>query len=112
MEQSANTIIIMDRDGRIEYVNPTFSAITGYSSDEAIGKTPESLMNPLATPGRFREQEWWLTVNAGATWRGEFRNYRKDGSVFWESASIAPVFSADGVVTNFIEIKQDVTEQT
>lgn len=112
VEQSANTIIIMDRDGRIEYVNPTFSAITGYSSDEAIGKTPESLMNPLATPGRFREQEWWLTVNAGATWRGEFRNYRKDGSVFWESASIAPVFSADGVVTNFIEIKQDVTEQT
>jgi PAS domain S-box-containing protein len=112
VEQSANTVIIMDREGFIEYVNPTFSAITGYSSNEAIGKTPQSLMNPLSNPDRFREEEWWVTVNAGTIWRGEFRNYRKDGSVFWESASIAPVFNGDGLITNFIEIKQDVTEQT
>ncbi|MBN8579638.1 MAG: PAS domain S-box protein [Anaerolineae bacterium] len=112
VEQSANTVIIMDRDGRIEYVNPTFSAITGYSSSEAIGKTPESLMNPLAKRDRFREEDWWVTVNAGNIWRGEFRNYRKDGSVFWESASIAPVLNADREITSFIEIKQDVTEQT
>lgn len=111
VEQSANTVIIMDREGVIEYVNPTFSLITGYSSEDALGKTPERLLNPASKLDNFRNQEWWMTVNAGNTWRGEFRNYRKDGQVFWESASIAPVMDSNGAVTNFIEIKQDVTEQ-
>ncbi|MBL8061424.1 MAG: PAS domain S-box protein [Anaerolineales bacterium] len=109
VEQSANTVIIMDREGNIEYVNPTFTAITGYSPAEAIGNPPRKLMNPGT--GDFREAEWWKTVTNGKIWHGEFQNHRKDGTAFWESASIAPVLDVDGMVTNFIEIKQDVTEQ-
>lgn len=111
VEQSANTVIIMNREGIIEYVNPTFSTITGYSSEEALGKTPEALLNPTAGLGNFQNQDWWVTVNAGNIWRGEFRNYHKNGDMFWESASIAPVVDSNGAITNFIEIKQDITEQ-
>jgi PAS domain S-box-containing protein len=111
VEQSGNTIIIMDRNGVIEYVNPKFTEVTGYAPEEAIGKSPAALMQVVETPTDFTQDEWWLTVNEGHIWQGEFRNHRKDGSVFWESASIAPVQSRDGEITNFIEIKQDVTEQ-
>ena len=111
VEQSGNTVIIMDRNGLIEYVNPKFTEVTGYSPDEALGKSPANLMQGVESAPDFRQDEWWLTVNAGRIWQGEFCNHRKDGSVFWESASIAPVQSRDGEITNFIEIKQDVTEQ-
>lgn len=109
VEQSANTIIIMDRDGLIEYANPTFTAVTGYSLKEALGSAPGQLMNPGIED--FRETEWWRTVISGNIWRGEFRNHRKDGTMFWESASISPVFDPNGAITNFIEIKQDITNQ-
>ena len=111
VEQSGNTVIIMDNNGLIEYVNPKFTEVTGYSSEEALGKSPISLMNGLDGVPDFSQDEWWLTVNAGQIWHGEFQNHRKDGSVFWESATIAPVLNRDGEVTNFVEIKQDITEQ-
>jgi PAS domain S-box-containing protein len=109
VEQSGNTVIIMDKNGLIEYVNPKFTEVTGYFPDEALGKSPISLMNSMDAD--FSEHEWWKTVNAGQIWRGEFRNHRKDGSVFWESATIAPLLNQDGEVVNFVEIKQDITEQ-
>lgn len=111
VEQSGNTVIIMDRSGVIEYVNPKFTEVTGYTPEEAIGKSPAALMQGVEIPPDFTQDEWWLTVNDGHIWQGEFCNHRKDGSIFWESASIAPVQSRDGEITNFIEIKQDVTEQ-
>jgi PAS domain S-box-containing protein len=111
VEQSGNTVIIMDKNGVIEYVNPKFTEITGYSSEEALGKSPISLLNSLERAPDFSQDEWWLTVNAGLIWHGEFRNHRKDGSMFWESATIAPVHNRDGEVVNFVEIKQDITEQ-
>lgn len=111
VEQSGNTVIIMDRNGLIEYVNPKFSEVTGYSPAEAIGKSPISLMNSLDGIPDFRQDEWWLTVNEGRIWHGEFQNHRKDGSAFWESATIAPVQNSSGEITNFVEIKQDITEQ-
>ncbi|HMX18461.1 MAG TPA: PAS domain S-box protein [Anaerolineales bacterium] len=111
VEQSGNTVIIMDRNGLIEYVNPKFTEVTGYSPEEAAGKSPIALMQQVEEIPDFREDDWWFTVNNGQIWQGEFRNHRKDGSVFWESASIAPVHGRDGEITNFIEIKQDVTEQ-
>lgn len=111
VEQSGNTVIVMDRNGLIEYVNPKFSQVTGYSPEEAIGRSPIALMNGFGTTPDFRQDEWWLTVNAGRIWHGEFQNHRKDGSLFWESATIAPVINPDGEVINFVEIKQDISEQ-
>jgi PAS domain S-box-containing protein len=111
VEQSGNTVLIMDKNGLIEYVNPKFTEVTGYSSEEALGKSPIALMNSLERAPDFSQDEWWLTVTAGQIWRGEFRNHRKDGSAFWESATIAPVLNRDGEAINFVEIKQDITEQ-
>jgi PAS domain S-box-containing protein len=111
VEQSGNTVIIMDANGLIEYVNPKFTEITGYSPSEAFGKPPISLMNSMGTNLDFKQDEWWQTVTEGRIWRGEFKNHRKNDTMFWESATIAPVFNQDGNVTNFVEIKQDITEQ-
>ncbi len=111
VEQSGNTVIIMDKNGLIEYVNPKFTEVTGFSPEEALGTSPIALMNGLGRTPDFSQDEWWLTVNAGEIWHGEFRNHRKDGSVFWESATIAPVHNRDGNVVNFVEIKQDITGQ-
>ncbi len=111
VEQSGNTVIVMDKNGLIEYVNPKFSEVTGYSSEEALGKSPIALMNGIGTTSDFSQDEWWLTVTDGRIWHGEFENHRKNGSVFWESATIAPVLNRDGDVINFVEIKQDITEQ-
>jgi len=111
VEQSANTVIILDKNGLIEYVNPKFTEVTGYSFAEALGKPPAVLMNSLDEDFDFRSQDWWITVSAGQIWHGEFCNRRKDGAMFWESAAIAPVFDRAGEIINFVEIKQDVTEQ-
>ncbi len=111
VEQSGNTVIMMDRHGLIEYVNPKFSQVTGFSPQEATGQSPIALMNGFGTTPDFRRDEWWLTVNAGRIWHGEFQNHRKDGSLFWESATIAPVQNSSGEIINFVEIKQDISEQ-
>ena len=79
VEQSGNTVIIMDRNGLIEYVNPKFTEVTGYSPEEAAGKSPIALMQQVEEIPDFREDDWWLTVNNGQIWQGEFRNHRKDG---------------------------------
>jgi PAS domain S-box-containing protein len=111
VEESGNTVLILDRNGIIEYVNPKFSEVTGFSPAEAIGKSPMALARGFENEPDFSKDEWWVTVNAGQTWYGEFQNRRKDGSVFWESATVAPVHNLDGEVTNFVEIKQDITDQ-
>jgi PAS domain S-box-containing protein len=111
VEQSGNTVIIMDKNGLIEYVNPKFTEVTGYASADALGKSTAGLMQGLKSPPDFRDDDWWKTVSAGLIWRGEFQNRRKDGSVFWESATIAPVHNNSGELINFVEIKQDVTEE-
>ena len=111
VEQSGNTIIIMDRDGVIEYVNPRFTEVTGYTLAEAIGKPTSVLMSGDETKRDYSHEDWWKTVSAGGVWRGEFHNHRKDGTPFWESAIIAPVHSQEELITNFVEIKQDITEE-
>ena len=111
VEQSGNTIIIMDKDGVIEYVNPKFTEITGYSLAEAIGKPTSVLMTGDESKRDYFGEEWWKTVSIGRVWRGEFHNRRKDGTIFWESAVIAPVQNQEGHITNFVEIKQDITEE-
>lgn len=111
VEQSGNTVIVMNKDGLIEYVNPKFTEVTGFTPAEALGKSPAHVMLGTDDLPDFRTQDWWLTVVHGKIWQGEFHNRRKNGDRFWESATIAPVFNEDGAVINFVEIKQDITEE-
>ncbi len=109
VEQSANTIVITDTCGTIEYVNPAFEKTTGYSSSEALGQNPRILKSGEQDVEFYRDL--WATINAGKTWRGELHNRRKDGSLYWESATISPVHDSNGRTVHFIAIKENITER-
>lgn len=109
VEQSAEIIIITDRDGTIEYVNPAFEDVTGYSRDEVIGKMPRILKSGKQSDDFYRQM--WQELNAGKTWRGRLVNKRKDGSLYHEDASISPVHDNSGEINYFIATKHDITEQ-
>jgi diguanylate cyclase (GGDEF)-like protein/PAS domain S-box-containing protein len=109
LEQSANIVVITDRDGAIEYVNPKFVQVTGYSREEAIGANPRILKS--GKHSRAQYQYLWQTITSGHEWRGEFQNRRKDGGLYWESASIAPIRDEHGAITHFVAIKEDITRR-
>ncbi|MGO9269485.1 MAG: PAS domain S-box protein, partial [Terriglobia bacterium] len=109
VEQAADTIVVTDADGRIEYVNPAFTRMTGYTSDEAVGRTPRLLKSGKQDPEYYRDL--WKTILSGQAWRGEVVNRRKDGTLCTEEMTITPVRDSSGVITNFIAVKQDVTER-
>ncbi|MFO1424916.1 MAG: EAL domain-containing protein [Candidatus Competibacteraceae bacterium] len=109
IEYSPNAVMITDRAGAIEYVNPKFVEITGYSRAEAIGANPSLLKS-----GKIASEQYarlWQTIASGAEWRGEFHNRRKDGSLYWELASIAPIRDDSGTITHFVAIKEDITRR-
>lgn len=108
IEQTPASIIVTDIQGKIEYVNPKFCSITGYSYDEVIGQNPR-ILNSGEQSNEFY-QELWETITSGKEWRGEFHNKKKGGGTYWESASISPVKNNEGVTTNFIAVKEDITE--
>ena len=107
VDQSANTIVITDPLGCIEYVNPAFVKSTGYTAAEVIGQNPRLLKSGRQDAAFY--QELWATISAGEIWRGQFQNRRKDGSLYWESATISPVLNAQGEIIHYIAIKEDVT---
>lgn len=107
IEQSGNTIVITDKMGRIEYVNPKFGELTGYTPPEVIGQNPRILKS--GAHSRAFYERLWKTISSGQVWQGELRNRRKDGSLFWESATIAPVQNHLGEITNYVAIKEDIT---
>ena len=109
VEQSPSVIIITDRDGSIEYVNPKFTARTGYTFEEVWGQNPRLLKSGRTSDAEYRCL--WETILAGMEWRGEFCNKTKAGEYFWEYAVIAPIKNAEGVVTHFVAIKEDITER-
>lgn len=109
IEYSSATVVITDTEGNIEYANPRFEQLTGYSIEEAIGKNP-SILKSGKTPDEVYE-ELWSTIKLGYEWKGEFCNRKKNGDLYWESASISPVKDAEGVITNFIAVKDDITER-
>ena len=109
VEQSPASIIITDLDGKIEYVNPRFSSVTGYSFDEAIGKNPRFLKTDKTPPDTHRQL--WDAVTAGQAWQGEFVNRKKDGSQYCELANISPITDLNGVVTHYLAVKEDITER-
>jgi diguanylate cyclase (GGDEF)-like protein/PAS domain S-box-containing protein len=109
IEQSPTTIFITDANGIIEYVNPHFTKITGYSREEAQGRNPNFLKSGLVPQDVY--QELWETISQGRIWQGDVVNRRKDGSLYWENTHIAPVKTADGSISHYVAIKLDVTER-
>ena len=106
VEQAADAVVITDADGIIQYVNPAFTALTGYSQDEAVGQYPRILKSGRQTDSFYREL--WSTIKAGRVWHGEVINRRKDGSFYTEEMQISPVHDG-GEIVSFIAIKRDVT---
>ena len=109
VEQSPASIVITNTAGDIEYVNPYFEKHTGYSYKEAIGKNPRLLNSNTHTKDFFKNL--WDTITAGNEWRGEMHNRRKDGTLFWEQASISPLRNEDGEIVSFVAVKEDITER-
>jgi PAS domain S-box-containing protein len=107
IEQSAEAVMITNTSGEIEYVNPAFSRITGYSREEARGQNPRILKSGNQDPALY--QQLWETILQGKVWHGELVNRRKDGSLYHEQMTIAPVRGERGEVTHFIATKQDIT---
>jgi len=109
IEQMPVTVMITDREGIVEYVNPNFTKVTGYAAEEIVGQNPRLVGSDRHTPEFFREL--WRTILSGESWRGEFRNKRKNGEIYWESASISPVKGANGEIRHFVAVKEDITER-
>jgi len=107
VEQSPVTVVITDLSGKIAYVNPAFTVASGYTAEEAFGQNPRLLKGGETAPNEYAAM--WECINGGLTWYGQFHNKRKDGSLYWEEAVIAPIRDANGAITQFIAIKQDVT---
>jgi len=109
VQQSPAATVITDTSGRIQYVNPKFLEVSGYSADELIGKTPSVVKSGLTPPDVYAEL--WATIKSGATWRGTLRNRRRDGTLYWEDTSISPLMGEDGRIVNFIAVKEDITQR-
>ena len=109
VEASSVSVVITDSDGYINYINPYFTKLTGYSYEEARGQNPRVLKSGNQ-PITFYE-ELWNTILSGSEWTGEFNNRKKNGELFWEKAIISPILNSEGKVTNFVAIKEDITER-
>jgi len=109
VDQSAESIVITDTEGTILYVNPAFKRITGYSQDEAIGRTPRILQSGTHDVAFY--ESLWATISAGEVWQGRFVNKRKDGAPYTEEATISPVRGEDGTIGHYVAVKRDVTAE-
>jgi PAS domain S-box-containing protein/putative nucleotidyltransferase with HDIG domain len=109
LEASANAIVITDTAGVIRWINPAFTQLTGYSADEAIGQTPRLFKSGQHGPEFY--QRLWRTILAGESFQAEMQNKRKDGSLYIEEMTIAPVRTPGGEISHFIAVKQDITER-
>jgi PAS domain S-box-containing protein len=109
VEQSPASIIITDATGTIEYVNRKFTQVTGYTSEEVTGKNPRILKSGMTSIQTYRDL--WTTIASGAEWQGELQNRKKNGELYWEFASISPVYDNDRKITHYLAVKEDITAQ-
>ena len=109
VEQSPATVVITDLKGNIEYVNPKFSEVTGYSSEEALNQNPRILKSGLMPAEVY--QKMWQALSEGGEWRGELLNRRKNGELYWEFASISAIKDTGGQVTHYLAVKEDITQR-
>lgn len=109
IEQSPATVVITNLQGQIEYVNPKFTALTGYTAEEALGNNPNVLKSGAQNDSFYKEL--WTTISAGYVWRGQFQNRKKNGELYWESATISPIRDLNGTITHYVAVKEDITER-
>ncbi len=109
IEQAAEAIVITDSSGNIQYVNPAFTSMTGYTAEESIGKNPRILKSGRQDPRYYADL--WQTIREGRPWHGELINQRKDGTLYTEEMTVTPVRGPGGVTTSYIAIKQDITDR-
>ena len=108
VEQSQVSIVITDTLGNIEYVNPKFEKVTGYTYDEVIGKNPRILKSGYDYDSTYKQL--WTAITSGQTWSGILHNKKKDGTLFFESVNISPIIDEDGKIRHFVAVKEDITE--
>jgi len=108
IEQSPVSVIITDPKGVIQYVNPKFTQLMGFSLEEAVGKTPRILKGGFLTRDFYKNM--WDTIQEGREWHGLFHNRTKNGDLVWELASISPIRDDFGTITHFVGVKEDITE--
>jgi len=109
VKQSPTSIIITNTEGTIEYVNPKFTEVTGYTFEEVVGKNPRILKTENTSSEDYKEM--WKIIAKGETWTGEFLNKKKDGTHYWELASISPIIDDKGKTIRYIAVKEDITER-
>ena len=107
VEQSPSVIAITDVNGNLEYVNPKFTELTGYTKEEAIHNNPRILKSGDQSGEIYKEL--WETISSGKIWRGEFHNKKKSGELFWESASISPILDKQNKITGYIKVAEDIS---
>ncbi len=109
VEQSSVAVIITNRQGRIEYVNPFFTQLTGYSVEEVRGQIPGILQE--GNQSKEFHRKLWDVILSGKNWEGEFIDKKKTGELYWGQAVISPIVNADGMITNFVSINEDITDR-
>ncbi len=109
IENSPTMVLITDIKGNIEFVNPKFEKITGYKLKEIRGLNPSLLKTDYTSESEYNKL--WDTITKGNTWHGEFKNRKKNGDIYWEDATITPVKDSEGTITNYIALKEDITEK-
>jgi len=109
VEQSPSTVVIVDTKGNIEYVNPRFYRLTGYTSEEVIGRNPSLLQSGHTDPAVY--EELWKSITAGKEWQGVLQNRKKNGELYWESTVISALRDQTGEATHYIAVKEDITER-
>ena len=108
VEQSPSAVFILDAGGRVEYVNPKFTQMTGYESDEVLSKNLRSLKSGDGVEAEYAKL--WETISAGHEWHGEFRSQKKNGEPYWELSSVSPITNPQGVITHYVGVMEDITD--
>ncbi len=109
IDYSSASVVVTDTEGKIEYVNPKFTQLTGYSLEKIIGASPRILKSGKTPPENYKKL--WETITSGKEWYGEFCNKKKNGEIYWEFASISPIKNDEGVIISFIAVKEDITDR-
>jgi len=109
VQQSPSTVMIVDTVGNIEYVNPKFTQLTGYTLEEVTGHNPRVLKSGETSSSEY--DDLWKTISSGQEWQGVFHNRKKNGDLYWESAHISPIRNGDGDITHYLAVKEDITER-
>ena len=109
VNQSPSIIVMTNANGDVEYVNPRFSEVTGYSLEDVQNKNPRILKSGEMTDEEYSEM--WKTITDGKIWKGEFLNRKKNGDLYWEGATVGPVFNDRKQISNFLKLSQDITDK-